>query len=77
MKNYEYSQKIVIGCKIDFTMGESRKFERPHVERLVFRNLKIANVKSYEVQFFDFFIYELVFSFRKNLTSNFRFFKLF
>ena len=48
--------------------GGGRNFERPNVERPIFRNLKIADVKSYEVQLFDFFIYEIICSF---------FFKLF
>ena len=34
-------------------MGGGRNFERTNVERPIFRNLKIANVKSYEVQLLD------------------------
>ena len=54
-----------------------RTFERLNVERLilVFWNLKIANVKSYEVQLFDFLIYEVIFSlFLIIWTLKFRFF---
>ena len=32
-------------------------------ERPIFRNFIIVNVKSYEIQLFDFFIYEIIFSF--------------
>ena len=45
------------------------------MERWMFRNLKIANVKIYEVQFFDFLFtnfFPLFFFFEH---SNFRFFK--
>ena len=54
--------------------GGGRNFEWPRVEQTIFRNLKIANVKNYEVQFFDFLIYELVFFFYLNdqLFDNFQ-----
>ena len=42
-------------------LGESRNFERLNEERPIFRNSQNANVKSYEVQLFDFFIYEFIF----------------
>ena len=43
-------------------MGGGRNFERLNVERPIFWHSKIANVESYEVQLFDFFIYEVIFS---------------
>ena len=61
-----------IGKERPMEKGQGRNFERPHVERPIFRNLKIANVKNYEVQFFDFFIYGLFLL----EHANFRFFSI-
>ena len=55
-------------CKYE-NFGGGRNFEGPNVERLIVRNLKIANVKSYEVQLFVFFIYELIFYFILNYSN--------
>ena len=50
-------------------MGGGRNFERP-----IFRNLKIPNVKEFrEVQLFDFFIYEIIFSFFFQLLEHSKF----
>ena len=47
--------------------GGGQNFERANVERPMYRNLKIASVKGYEkLQLFDFFIYEIIFSFFEN-----------
>ena len=45
--------------------GGGRNFDRPHVERTIFRNLKISNVQNYKVLFFYLLLFE---------HSNFRFF---
>ena len=52
-------EKFYWSTKLRKTEGGGRKFKRPHLERPIFRNLKIANVKSYEVQLFDFFFTKL------------------
>ena len=49
--------------------GEGQNFERANVERPIFRNKKIASVERYEVQLFDFFIYEIIFSFVLNYLN--------
>ena len=39
-----------------------RNFERPNIERPIFRNLKITNVESYERSNYSIFlIYEIIF----------------
>ena len=57
-----YTNKNVYFFKV--LLGGGRNFERP-----IFRNFKIANVKSYEVQLSDFLIYEIIFSFFKNYLN--------
>ena len=37
------------------------EFEMIHVERPIFRNFKITNIKIGKDQFFDYFIYEFIF----------------
>ena len=68
---------IVVAALINWietsNSGGGRNFDRLPVERAIFRNFKIANVKSYEVQFFDFLNLRTCFSFFY-LNSNFRFF---
>ena len=43
--------------------GGGQNFERRNVERLIFRNLKIANIKITKNDLFDSFIIKLIFSF--------------
>ena len=47
--------------ELSYPLGRGQNFERPNVERPIFRNLKIANFKSYEVQLFDFFLFTKLF----------------
>ena len=42
-------------------MDGSRNFERPNVERPIFRKLKIANVKSYERSSYSIFLFTKLF----------------
>ena len=48
-------------CASSVWVGGEMLNEQINLERPIFRNLKIANVKSYEVQLFDFFIHEIFF----------------
>ena len=41
--------------------GESQNFERPNVERQIFCNLKVANVKSYERSSNSIFLFTKLF----------------
>ena len=41
--------------------GESQNFERPNVERQIFCNLKVANVKSYERSSYSIFLFTKLF----------------
>ena len=50
-------------CASSVWVGGEMLNEQINLERPIFRNLKIANVKSYEVQLFDFFIYEIFLKF--------------
>ena len=55
--------------------GGGRNFKRQNVEQPILRNLEIANVKSYEVQLFDFLVTKLFFDFLKIIwTLKFWFF---
>ena len=47
-------------------MGGSQNLERFNVERPIFRNFKIANIKVTKDEFFANFIFEFKFSFFKN-----------
>ena len=47
-------------------MGGSRKLERRNLERPIFRNFKIANIKITKDELFDNFISEFNFSFFRN-----------
>ena len=42
-------------------MGGDQNFERRNVERLTFRNFKIANIKIMKDELFDGFIIEFIF----------------
>ena len=44
-------------------LGGRRNFERRNVERLTFRNFKIANIKITRDELFDSFIVEFIFHF--------------
>ena len=59
-----------------FYMGGGGNLEKQNVEWPIFRNLKIADVKSYGSSRYSIFIYELIFWFFKKFIehSNFRFF---
>ena len=47
----------------------SQNFERRNIERLTFRNFKIANIKIMKDELFDGFIIELIFSFFRNYLN--------
>ena len=47
-------------------MGGGHDLERQNVERPIFRNLKIANIKITKDELFDNFIFEINFSFFRN-----------
>ena len=48
---------------MSYSTGGGRNFERRNVERLIFRNFKIANIKITKNDLFDGFIIEFIFSF--------------
>ena len=48
--------------KVDISKGEGQHFERRNVERLKFRNYKVANIKITK-ELFHSFIIEFIFSF--------------
>ena len=53
-------------------MGEDQNFEQRNVERPLFRNFKIANIKTTKDELFDNFIFEFNFSFfRPKVFNNF------
>ena len=49
--------------------GGGQNFERRNVERLTFRNFKIANIKITKDELFDGFIIEFIFSFFRNYLN--------
>ena len=51
-------------------MGGSQNLERRNVERSVFRNFKIANIKMTKDELFDSFIIEFFFKFFINCLNN-------
>ena len=50
-------------------MGGGQNFERRNVERLTFRNFKIANIKITKDEIFDSFIIKFIFSFFRNYLN--------
>ena len=50
--------------------GRGQNFERRNVERLEFRNFKVANIKITKDELFDSFIIELIFSFFRHYVVN-------
>ena len=60
-------------------MGGGRNFERPNVKRPIFRNLKIASVKSYESPSYSIFYLQTHFLIKKKnfRTLKFSFFSQF
>ena len=44
-------------------LGGGQHLERPNVERLIFRDLEISNIKITKVDLFDFSIFEFIFNF--------------
>ena len=50
-------------------MGGGQNYERRNVERLTFRNLKIANIKITKDELFDSFVIEFIFSFFRNYLN--------
>ena len=48
-------------------MGRGQNLERRNVERLVFRNFEIPNVKMKKNELFDNFIFELFFHFSETI----------
>ena len=51
-------------------MGGGQNFERRNVERLTFRNFKIANIKITKDEIFSSFIIKLIFSFFRNYLNS-------
>ena len=49
-------------AKLRVRGGGGQNFERQNVERLTFRNFKIANIKITKDELFDGFIIEFIFS---------------
>ena len=47
-------------------LGGGQNLERRNVERPIFRNFKIANIKITKDELFDHFIFEFNFSFFRN-----------
>ena len=60
---------VVAGANI-VVMGGGQNLERRNVERPIFRNLKIANIKITRNELFDNFIFEFNFSFFRNDLNN-------
>ena len=60
-----FSEMLV--CKIK---GTGWNFERPNVERPIFQNLKVANVKSYERSSYSIFLVQ-IFNFNALIFYNF------
>ena len=50
--------------------GGGQNLERRNVERPIFRNFKITNIKITKDQLFDSFIFELIFSLIINYLHN-------
>ena len=50
-------------------MRVSQPFERPNVERRIFRNLEISNIKRTKDELFDFLNFEFISS--CNIRSNY------
>ena len=42
-------------------LGGGQHLERPNIERPIFRNFEISNIKIAKNELFDYFIYEFVF----------------
>ena len=53
-----------------FSLGAGQNLERRHVERPIFRNFKITNIKITKDELFDSFIFEFIFSLFRNYLHN-------
>ena len=53
-----------------FFPGGGQNLERPNVERQIFRNFEITNIKITKDELFDSFIFEFIFSLFINYLHN-------
>ena len=61
-------------------MSGGQPFEQPNVERPIFRNFKIPNIKRTKDELFDFFNFQFIFYFHISLnylnnSKNWKFFE--
>ena len=59
----QFSFCIVVTRKFGrstFERGGGQNFERPNVQRPIFRNFEISNIKMTNVEVFDFSIFEFI-----------------
>ena len=59
---------VIVTLKHEIT-GGGQNLERQNVERLTFRNFKIANIKITKDELFDSFIIEFIFAFFRNYLN--------
>ena len=54
-------EKKMCACRILEFMGKGQNLERVNLERPIFRNFKITNIKITKDKLFDSFIFEFIF----------------
>ena len=68
-KNFFKFISLIIGKNLKNNSGGGQNFERRNVERLTFRNFKIANIKITKNELFDSYIIEFISFFRNYLNT--------
>ena len=67
--NNNFARPLIFFQAKVLSLGEGQNFERRNVERPIFRNIKIANIKITRDELFDSFIFELIFLFLENFLN--------
>ena len=73
LSGFKFRFQIYSICGVEFEIqiltGGVQNLEQQNVERPIFRNFKIANIKTTKDELFDSFIFELIFGFLINYLN--------
>ena len=69
LQNYFFIFFVIINSYEPRKKAGIQNLERSNVERPIFRNLKITNIKTAKDELFDYFIYEFIFYFFFNYLN--------
>ena len=63
ISNFEKSTKIIWSFIYIYIFGGGQKLEQPNLERSIFWNFEISNIRRTEGELFDFFIFAFIYYF--------------